>query len=182
MMKHPATSACGAFVLTIIVPILFISCATTTINIRILMPSQTSLNGIKKLAVSDFESRGEVYSPVNPVNQVEEKFTSAEISQLFINAFIQNGYYTVLDRREFENKINASSLITPEQAATLGSTFGVQGILFGKCDHRVSDKVSILSTKEKTYRTSYNSKGIERVDPLVITRKKYTLWRKVDLG
>jgi tetratricopeptide (TPR) repeat protein len=148
--------------------VLFAGCATF-IGLSVLKPSEINIGPVKKIAVLDFEFRGDWKfwhedkglswedlaksalakhfgltgpddKPLDPLSA----YPGREVAVKFIAQLVENGHYQVLERAELEkvmveHQLTMAGLVNETQAAEIGKLLGVEAVLFGMGSYTVSD-------------------------------------------
>ena len=141
--------------------LLLAAACATTVAIRVRVPARVYLGGVRTIALCAFETEGEVISPA-PMNDEGRRFTGATAAGIFAGAFTDNGYYSIV-----------------EGGKDCGPAPGAQAYLYGKCTHRVTDRITSIPAKKVTYWTAGTASA--RPESASISRDRVSVARRVEL-
>jgi len=110
----------------LIITVLFNSCGTTSMYMKVKRPAEINLKGYQKIAIGDI---------VNPKNRVDKH--SSDLSDEFTSTLFKSGYFEVLDRQHLakildEHSLSQTGLIDESSAAEIGNIIGAAVFVFGR--------------------------------------------------
>lgn len=175
--------------------LLLFSCATT-IPVKVRKPAEFNVGAIRTLAVSDFQFKGnwDFSADEKPGSAAAKKlqralmkkrkgelnpykaYPGATVSDKLTAKLVDNGYYTVVERKKLETllkeqSLSLSGLVEPEQALEVGRMIGAGGLLTGSGSYSVKD----IGAWEEYTETKKNKKG----EKIKVTKKRYRISRFV---
>ena len=145
--------------------ILIVGCGTST-QVKVLKPAELDVGMVKKVAVLDFEFRGnwdfaggiELPKTLKALGQTLLKqalsaeksldpltaYPGKEISDMLVARLVNNKYYTVVERDQIskvleEQALSLSGVIDETQAAEIGKLVGAEGLVMGSGSYSVKD-------------------------------------------
>ncbi len=171
------------------------SCATT-IPVKVRKPAEFNVGAIRTLAVADFQFKGnwDFNADEKPGSVAAKKllrsllkkkkgelnpyqaYPGAVVSDKLTALLVDNGYYTVVERRKLETllreqSLSLSGLVEPEQALEVGRMIGAGGLLTGSGSYHVKD----IGAWEEYTETKKNKDGKK----VKVRKKRYRISRFV---
>ncbi len=141
------------------------------VHFDLMTPAKTPLKNVKDIAILPFHTR-----QYHQISAKEKRYIpqKEECADIFQQAFIENGFYRVLEREALqhimeEQELSATGAVSDTDMVESGKLLGVDALLMGTLTTTVSD--SHVTTLEKDWRRSYNdSTGfIDSITPVEIT-------------
>ena len=138
----------------LILALIFSSCGTTSMYMKVKRPAEINLKGYQKIAIGDI---------VNQRNRVNKH--SNDISDELTATLFKSGYFEVLDRQHLakvleEQGLAQTGLIDEASAVEIGNIIGAGVFVFGriqndKYDEKTSKGKQTKDKKGKTHQPNY---------------------------